>query len=150
MAYQQYYKGQTFPPGSTFPDHVMFESCTFKATCTFGVGCHFDGCKFQRCCPRPNNNSPSKIKSGIVVNSTLESVSLDANTLGHNNTNTGYMVTDMSWSRAGVTHGAGQSSDRMENCCLGVTISPTDVGTFPPCDVNPSDNIRGIQNESKG
>ena len=149
MASQQVHKGKTFPPGSSFPDYCEFENCTFQATCTFGVGCHFIGCNFQRCCPKHNNNRPSEIKSGIVVNSTLESVSLDANTLGYNNRNTGYMVQDMSYKRDGIVHGTGQRSDQMDCCALGVTLSPTDKGVVITCDPC-SENARGIKGESKG
>lgn len=80
---------------------------------------------------------------------TLESVSLDANTLGHNNKNTGYMVTDMSYKRAGIVQGTGQNSERMDCCTLGVSISPTDVGVVATCDPC-VENWRGIKGESKG
>lgn len=80
---------------------------------------------------------------------TLESVSLDANTLGHNNKNTGYMVTDMSYKRDGITRGTGQSSEKMDCCTLGVSISPTDVGVVATCDPC-AENWRGIKGESKG
>lgn len=149
MSYTKIYKGVTFPPNSKFPDFCYFDGCTFQATCTFGVGCHFINCTFQKCCPKYYRNQPSQVKSAIVIDSTLESVSLDNNTLGHNNKNTGYMVTDMSYTRDGVTHGTGQRSDSMQNCCLGVSISPTDVGvvaTCKPCE----ENVRGIKNEQKG
>lgn len=150
MAYQQVHKGKTFPPGSTFPDFCKFENCTFQATCTFGVGCHFITCTFQKCCYPHYNNSPSQVKSGIVVNSTLESVSLDKNTLGHNNKNTGYMVTDMSYIREGVTHGTAQRSDKMECCELGVSLSPTDVGVVAVCPDAICKKPRGIKDGHKG
>lgn len=149
MSYQQVLKGQTLGPGATFPDYCYFENCTINATCTFGVGCHFVGCTFKRCCPKPNTNKPSEIKSGIVVNSTLESVSLDNNTLGHHNTSTGYMVTDMSYKRSGVTHGEGLSSEKMD-CCTGVSISPTDVGPVAQCEQDICRTPRGIYNETGG
>lgn len=149
MSYQQVLKGQTLGPGATFPDYCYFENCQIKATCTFGTGCHFVGCTFLKCCPKPNSNAPSQIKSGIVVDSTLESVSLDENTLGHNNTNTGYMVTDMSYSRRGITHGTAQSSTAMD-CCAGVSISPTDVGAVAQCPEALCKDARGVYNEHSG
>lgn len=150
MSYKKVLKGQTLGPGASFPDNCYFENCIIKATCSFGPGCHFINCTFQKCCPKNNNNQPSKVKSGIVVNSKLESVSLDKNTLGDNNTSTGYMVSDMSYKRDAVGHGQGFNSTEMQNCCAGVSISPTDVGPVALCPGEVEKTKRGIYNEKTG
>lgn len=120
MSYKKVYKGKNFPPNTKFPERCYFEGCTFKATCTFGVGCHFINCKFEKCCPKQNNNPPSQVKEAIVENCTLESVTLDAKTLGKNNKSTGYMVTDNSYKRDGVVRG------NKDDFCL--CLFPKDVG----------------------
>lgn len=149
MAFKQYRKGTTFSSGMSFPDHVAFENCTFYAKTTFGEGCMFVNCTFLKCCPKYYTQPNSVVKKSIMVGCSLEYITIDKETLVDNCTEKERVI-NQGYSRAGITHGTGQSSDRMENCCLGVTLSPTDVGTFPPCNVNPCDNIRGIQNESKG
>lgn len=137
MSYKQVHKGKTFPPNSKFPEHCYFEGCTFQATCYFGEGCHFVNCKFTKCCPKKNQNAPSKVVKGIVESSTLESVHLDKETLGVNNKSTGYKVIDESWSRAGVTRGNTEDVCLCyctpPNPCAGVSIPPKDGGT-PPVD----------------
>lgn len=109
----------------------------------------FVNCTFLKCCPNYYTQPNSVVKKSIMVGCSLEYITIDKETLVDNCTEKERVI-NQGYSRAGITHGTGQSSDRMENCCLGVTLSPTDVGTFPPCNVNPCDNIRGIQNESKG
>lgn len=148
MSYRKVYKGQTFSPGTKFPEYCYFEGCTIQATCTFGVGCHFINCTFQKCCPSQNNNPPSEIKAGIVENCTLEAVSLDAETLGVNNKNTGYKVQDLSWSRGGIVRGNAKAVClcycQPPEPCNGVSLAsredktptPEPVATCSPCTPN--------------
>lgn len=148
MSYQKVYKGKTFTPGKKFPERCYFEGCTIQATCTFGEGCYFVDCTFQKCCPSQNNNPPSVIKAGIVENCTLESVTLDKETLGVNNKSTGYKVKDKSWSRDGIVRGDKESVCLCyltePNPCKGVSLAskenepatPEPVETCKPCTPN--------------
>lgn len=149
MAYTKIYEGVTFPPGTTHPPNVYFKNCTFLATNTLGEGSLIDGCKFQKCCPTKYQNAPSRVVKSRVINSTLESVTLDKDTFGHNNTNTGYKVTDNSWTREGITHGEGIKVEVCNTPCTGISISPNDNAYIDQCYDNTC-NPRGIINEEKG
>lgn len=93
--FQSVLKGGSIGPGASFPENCYFEGVTIIATCQFGKGSIFKKCKFQKCCPKHNQNPPSQIKESIVEDCTLESVSIDAKSLSINNKSTGYKVQDM-------------------------------------------------------
>lgn len=118
--FQQIVSGGSIGPGATFPDNCYFENVTILATCTFGKGSIFKNCSFQKCCPKPNNNSPSKVVESIVENCSLESVSIDAKSLSINNKSTGYMVQDM-----GVKNPEGQARGVTEQSKLSWTLCET-------------------------
>lgn len=148
MSYQQYHKGKTFNSGIVFPDHCAFENCVFYAQTKFGEGCMFINCTFLKCCPKYYTQPNSEIKSSVMVGCSLEYVTIDEKTLVENCTENERVI-NRGYKREGVTHGTGQRSDTMDNCCVGVSLSPTDTGPVATCDPC-SENVRGIKNEKKG
>lgn len=119
MAFQKIFKGQTFPPNTVFPEHCYFEGCTFQASCKIAAGSVVKGCTFVKCCPKPYSNPNSEVKDSIVVDSTLEYVTIDKGTLSVNNKNTGNRVQDNGWKRDGVVVGS------EEKFCLCYCVFPT-------------------------
>lgn len=80
----------------------------------------FVNCKFQKCCPKYNNNPPSQVTKSVVENCTLESVTLDKECLSVNNTSTGYKVQDN-----GVKNPKPQKWGNQETFCLCYCVPPT-------------------------
>lgn len=148
MAHQQYHKGTTFSSGMSFPDLCTFENCIFYAQTTFGEGCMFVNCTFLKCCPKYYTQPNSIVKKSIMVGCSLEYVTIDKETLVEDCTENERVI-NQGYSRKGIIHGTGQSSEKMDCCTLGVSISPTDVGVVAICDPC-AENWRGIKGESKG